>query len=188
MRRRYKKLGCFELTQPIMRVSDPGYDKDTWCAGTIKNCLTGKWHAAISTKDEGGWGERVSILVARHETAPAFAAANKVYIEEHGDTATVYWPRVGWTRYEGTIGVDSGQCGLFDDAKYQDESLFKKKPKVSFCEGWYGHCCDRTLSEKQAGVIPGGAVSSSGFGDGTYDAFYHTNENGEVDMACILFL
>lgn len=189
MRRRHHKIGSFEMTQPVMRVSDPCYSKDTWCVGTIENCVTGKWEAAVAYKDEGDWGNRVSILIARHESGPAFSAANRIYMKENNDagTATVYWPKHGWDRIS-DIDVDSGQCGLFDDAKYQDESVFKKKAKCGFDDGWYGHCCNRTFSDKRAGVIPGGAVSSSGLGDGGYDAFYHVNDAGKVDMACILYL
>lgn len=189
-RRRYDKIGSFEMSQPVMRVSDPCYDRDVWCTGLINNCLTGKWNAAIALSDEGEWGKRVAMLIVRHETAPAFAAANGVFTKENGDgeTVTIYWPGDTWERLDAVIGVDSGQCGLFDEAKYNDSSLFDTPPEHDYGSRWYGHCCDLTLSKRQAGVIPCGAVSSSGYGDGSYNALYHENKDGNVDMVCILYI
>lgn len=64
------------------------------------------------------------------------------------------------------IGVDSGQCGFFDNqtfdpptncsSEYDDTSTF------------YGKCCDKTSGDDQAGIIFGGVVSSTGVGDGSY--------------------
>ncbi len=53
---------------------------------------------------------------------------------------------------------------------------------------WYSMCCQHTLSERSAGVIPGGAVSESGYGDGAYECFYRVNPNDEVVGVKIVFL
>jgi hypothetical protein len=38
------------------------------------------------------------------------------------------------------------------------------------------------------GVLPNGAVSSSGIGDGSYDVFEQRNAEGEVISLCCVFL
>lgn len=53
---------------------------------------------------------------------------------------------------------------------------------------WYSSCCDLTLSEIGAGVIPGGAVSSSGYGDGGYVASISTDDNSEIVAIRIVFI
>lgn len=68
------------------------------------------------------------------------------------------------------------------ERKHIDE--LKAKPTMD----WYEMCCDKTLSNENAGVIPGGVVSSSGYGDGGYDAFIAKNSNGQVIGVKIVFL
>jgi len=59
------------------------------------------------------------------------------------------------------FSVDSGQAGVFDYLAYGSE-------------GFYEICCKETLSKKQYGYIEGGFVTSSGYGDGWYEAEIHT--------------
>lgn len=58
-----------------------------------------------------------------------------------------------------TVGfsVDSGQAGVFDRDSYGGEAF-------------YDLCCKRTLSRQQYGYLENGFVTSSGYGDGWYDA------------------
>jgi hypothetical protein len=94
------------------------------------------------------------------------------------------------------VGVDSGQAGIFDVDHYKDDSVFgNKKPKFERStldesgNKWYAFCCDATLYTKYtAGVIPYGAVSSSGFGDGGYPCIYWTDESGEIVKVAIGFI
>lgn len=55
------------------------------------------------------------------------------------------------------FSVDSGQAGVFDLAHYGGEVF-------------YDLCCKKTLSKRQWGYLDSGFVSSSGYGDGFYDA------------------
>jgi len=181
MKNNLKTLGEFEMSSACMRVSDPCYDKDVWCTGLLDNCVTGTWEGAVLTVDEG-FGERVSVLVARHkETGPDFSSVHNLLKGRRGS---------GWVEQKFQIGVDSGQAGLFDDAHYQDETVFEglPAPEKSFGSLWYSHCCEITLSEPKAGVLPFGAVSSSGYGDGCYVCYTHDGKSGEVDFACIVFI
>ena len=68
--------------------------------------------------------------------------------------------------------------------------FFEELPAPGFAIGdlWYRHVCDITLSKMSAGVLPYGAVSSSGFGDGGYTCYTHADENGVIDFAFIVFI
>ena len=174
------------MTREVMRVSDPCYDHSVWCTGLIFDCMTGKWDAAVQYSHEGGWGTRVSRLIAKHESLQTYSACDKIRVDEEN----IYFPHP-WEDSHIVVGVDSGQAGVFDDSKYQDESIFAGLPAPTAQFGdsiWYNQCCTLTLSEKQAGAIPCGAVSSSGLGDGTYTALKHLNKDHMVDCVMIVFL
>ena len=66
-------LGEFEMTSPVMRVSDPCYERDVWCCGTVDHCKLGTWEAGVLKTDEGEWGTRCAVLAVRHkDTGPDF--------------------------------------------------------------------------------------------------------------------
>lgn len=65
-----------------------------------------------------------------------------------------------------TISVDSGQAGVFDGGIYDGED-----------GDFYDRCCKATLSKKGYGYVPGGFVSSSGYGDGGYECLVY-KKNG----------
>lgn len=51
-------VGEFEITGTDIHVTDPCYEIDTWCAGTVEDCLPGKWIGFIEKyEDQGdvGW-------------------------------------------------------------------------------------------------------------------------------------
>ena len=55
--------------------------------------------------------------------------------------------------------------------------------KVEGGDIWYGHMCDRTLSDTQWGTYDNGVVSSSGFGDGTYNLLVAKHKGQIVGIA-----
>ena len=59
------------------------------------------------------------------------------------------------------FSVDSGQAGVFDFGSYG-------------VDDFYDLCCKKTLSRRQYGFMEEGFVTSSGYGDGTYEANVHT--------------
>lgn len=97
-----KKVGDFQLTKSVVRISDPCYDRSTWCAGTVDNVLPGTWTSKVVkfTHEETDWGERVGELIAQH----------KDY-----DIKDVDWEHVNID-----VGVDSGQAGIFDDSQFKN--------------------------------------------------------------------
>ena len=177
-------LGDFELTSQTMRVSDPCYDRDVWCCGTLDKCRMGTWEAGVLQVDMDDWGVRCAVLAVRHKAAgPDFSVIRQDTVCQNQD---------GWMEQPFYVGVDSGQAGFFDEAFYQNPSVFADMPapeqNLSPDDVWYNHVCDITLSDLGAGIIPHGAVSSSGFGDGCYICYTHAGADGAIDFAWIRFL
>lgn len=55
------------------------------------------------------------------------------------------------------FSVDSGQAGVFDSSVYGEDEFYEL-------------CCRETLSKEGWGYIDGGFATSSGYGDGWYEA------------------
>ena len=124
-------LGGFEMTSQTMRVSDPCYDRDVWCCGTFGKCKTGTWEAGVLKTDMGDWGVRCAVLAVRHkETGPDYSVIRQ---------RKVYQMKDGWLEQPIDVGVDSGQAGFYDEAFYQDNSIFKGMPEPEQ-EINKGHC------------------------------------------------
>jgi hypothetical protein len=169
-RNKMEKIGEFEVVSGVMRISDPCYDRNTWCADKVPVVL-GTWNAYVSMVDKRDWGRRVSMLTVAHK--------DLLFREFVFDEVT-------------GVGVDSGQCGFFDEQYYQDNSLVHRHKRIREEwlveeEPWYSMCCDITLT-KDAGVIPFGAVSRSGFGDGMYIVEGHENEEGCYNLLRLIFI
>ena len=155
-----KELGWVELSEKVV-VSDPCYDRDAWCMKTDIPVKPGRYRVMILLSNEKEWGIRVSNLVLVHE-------------ERQGN------PQKDWESVCTSIGVDSGQCGIFDDAVYPRS---KDHPDS---EPFYDECCGLTMSKERAGILKSGkgVVTSSGFGDGSYELF--AKKDGERYVALML--
>ena len=163
----YVAVGKFEVESGVVIVSDPCYDKDTWCNGILKNVRKGEWVCDVIIKEESGWGKRVACLIAKHKGTIV------------PDISSFQWEAQSFD-----VGVDSGQAGIFDEKYFKDDKVIRNVKRLNeskiICAGepWYSMCCDRTLnSEHEAGTIPCGVVSSSGLGDGAYVC--HTVKSGK---------
>lgn len=172
----FEYIGSFELTQPTMRVSDPCYERDVWCSNTLENCITGEWEASV-VRDDSGYG--VAMLAVRHIGGPQLSAFDRPYYNSNIEEAPF------------EAGVDSGQCGFFDERFYLDDHVCKEvSPEAmydtSFGKPWYSLCCGTTQSNDRAGVIPYGAVSNTG-GDGGFPVFLIRERNGHIAAAAVLF-
>ena len=88
------------------------------------------------------------------------------------------------------VGVDSGQAGVFDAKYFEDDKLarqYQVEDPICPDQPWYSLCCDRTLGETGAGIIPYGVVSSSGLGDGSY-SYYTNTVDGKTVGVQIVFM
>lgn len=145
-------LGSFDVRSGELIVSDPCYSLDTWCQGKLGNVRNGEWRAAV-VKGKTDWGNHCWAVLAVHKDFPLKTTAFPELTDIH-------------------VGVDSGQAGIFDAAEYHGgEDDYGD-------DGWYDLACKQTLDTKLgAGVLKGGVVSSSGFGDGGYEC--HVARDGE---------
>jgi hypothetical protein len=157
-------MKTIQLGNEVM-VSDPCYEVPTWCQHKLTNVLPGEYFTNIIESDEGDWGIRIGALVTIH----------KDYVNDP----------LSFRAVSGAdIGVDSGQAGIFSMETYRNDELFKEDSsnfygsydKVQTSgynkesgDHWYGHMCDRTLGDERWGVYDRGVVSSSGYGDGSYE-------------------
>lgn len=206
----------FSVDSGKLRATDPCYDPETWCAGTIENVRNGLWHVRAKYHEEGKWHRRVAELIVVHESYKDQEIENDA------------WQKM---KFEG--GVDSGQFGFFDFGpwlamqqdrgigEYGDENSFYGKictlthdPEVS-CYGSYVGAKqmaemypdnasykeqlerytkqweeeqERRYNHPQMGVIRYGVASSSGWGDGGYSVYAHYDTNGEVVGARVVFI
>lgn len=147
-----KKLGTFNITSNVIRVTDPCYDRNVSCCGTVNNCKIGLWSAFLEYSYSGGWGTRVA------ENFVIFGDVSE-------DEAKNILISSNWKNSDISVGVDSVQCGIFDDSKYPVDETGEYGDDSSF----YGKCCNLTLHSDQGGIMDFGVVSSSGYGDGSYD-------------------
>lgn len=142
-------------------VSDPCYEVGTWCQHKLTNVLPGEYQCTVAKFEASLWGERCSFIIAVHK--------------DYNTDEKLNWR----TARNATVGVDSGQAGLFSMETYRQDEVFvsgqsehSKKwgsHKEDGGEEWYGHMCDMTVSGEAWGTYPNGIVSRSGIGDGSYE-------------------
>lgn len=180
----FEDIGSFDLTQPDMRVSDPCYKKDIWCSLTLPNCKTGTWDAAVAHVDSDSWGHRVAALAVRHTNGPSFMQ----FMNTENLPAHPCHPRAGIKMFDADAGVDSGQCGFFDNRFYGDDAVCKNMALTAdYGNPWYNMCCDATSDDDKCGIVPYGVVSCSGVGDGGYPLYY-IEKDGQVVAAMLQFM
>ena len=173
----------FEVVSGKMVLSDPCYELGTWCQGIVDNVKNGTWLADVDQKDMDDWGVRVASLFI----------VNKQALEKDPN---ISFEVVGQEPMNFEGGVDSGQFGFFDKDFYRNDELAKDLDKENFGENydmqsgdtWYRACSKLTLGNDQWGVLPNGVVSSSGFGDGSYDVFGLKDDSGEYVAFAVVFI
>lgn len=151
-------IGLFKVKSGNLRITDPCYDKGTWCSGVLDDCKIGTWETFYKLDDTGN---KVSELLAFYSDISSRTLKSEKWLEQSID-----------------VGVDSGQCGIFDDELY---------PNPGDKKSFYSKCCDFTSSD-YAGVVENfGVVSSSGDGDGSYTCYTLEDKDGVVGIK-IIFL
>lgn len=160
-------LGQFKVGSGKLVVSDPCYDGDVpGLKHLVDDCVKGAWQAAIIRDNR-----IVTRLIALHHSYPI----------DNIDSMR--------TRWIGTIGVDSGQAGVFDINSWGKDSEVQGDVNTHYGQSkWYSYCCDLTLSSQSAGVLTRGAVSSSGYGDGSYGCYALVDNDGKTVGIVIDFM
>lgn len=153
-------------------VTDPCYEVGTWCQSKLTNVLPGKYYAFMTGKFDY-YGSRNSGVAVIHED----------FISKQPKR---------WYHY-GSIGVDSGQAGIFSAESYKNDSLVEsiQAPEIDFVipgdkqpgDLWYETMCKFTLGDESWGAYDQGIVSSSGMGDGSYNFSIQKANNKIVAIA-----
>lgn len=166
-----KLVGTFTVESGKVIVTDPCYqiDEEDELQIILTNVKNGKWTAYISYTDE--------------------EVVESLYIYYDGKK-----PSGKWHVCEKVIGVDSAQAGIFDLATFgRDENIHFEVENVHNIEideeglKYYVACSDIVSTDAQGGVVPGGAVSMSGYGDGLYEVKVKYNMLKEVVGVIIYF-
>lgn len=156
-------------------VSDPCYETPTWCQAVVNNVKPGKYGVFMKEKDMEDWGVRSSVLMAVHSD----------FLKR----------KLNWERFPATIGVDSGQAGIFSFESYRNDEIaddirvdheFKLYTYDEPGDKWYERMCRLTLRDLSWGHYDEGVVSSSGLGDGSYTLLV-AKFRGKVVAFCIDF-
>lgn len=158
-----QKIGHFAVGSRKLIVTDPCYStEDTEMQVHLDHAKNGQWAAFISYTDD----EVV-------ETLTAYFGEKK--------------PSGKWHVCDRLIGVDSAQAGIFDAAVFgRDESIPGEVANVYGIEmdeeglKYYVACSDVVASDDQGGILPGGAVAMSGYGDGMYEVSIKYNISKEI--------
>ena len=154
-----KNLGIITFTKGHVTVTDPCYEKGTWCSAEVDNVFKGEWEASVEMKNCGDWGDRVAQLILK---VPGQEVVKS-------------------TRLPNDIGVDAGVCGVFEDKPdYPDGAWSDVCDELGYKN--YG------LASTSNAFHCNGAWSSSGYGDGGYTAVIGVNENAEVVQIVIEYL
>lgn len=170
-----QRLGTFEVKSGKLQVTDPCYDKGTWCAGTLKKVRNGTW---------------VGHVVRTDETRGKYGPDGIRNAEVHAYHSDLKKLPTRWTKSKIHVGVDSGQAGIFDEAAYpeggsDDQAFYDRVCDITIGPDYYGKVHDPNYPN--AGVVEFGVVSRSGFGDGGYNCYVAT-QNGEVVAVKIVFM
>lgn len=146
-------MNTFEVKSGKLVLTDP-------CSmgPVVEDVANGLWEASVEVKDCGSWGKRVASLTANLTGA---TGGRKMLVN-------------------GTVGVDSGQAGIFDKGAY-DNALYTGDE-----DEFYEKCCMVTSGSK-VGFVEEGALSSTGYGDGGYEATKWVKD-GKVIRVQITFI
>lgn len=167
----------FTLEKEVV-VSDPCYELGTWCQEIVSGVKPGVYRA--KTTKLGG---RIATLTALHADAPE---------------------KPKWAHYSYNVGVDSGQAGIFCHSSYRKDDTARSLPWTlpedsvirEIADGdagdhWYAKMCNLTLSDQGWGGYDTGVVSSSGWGDGSYElsiCYEGDHDDNEIEGLKITFI
>lgn len=155
-----EKLGVI-LINGSVTISDPCYEPHIWCAA-VMNVMPGQW--VCQGEKLSGYVKTLRICKPGYE---------------------------GVTPDEGycSVAVDSGQCGFFDTAYYEEKHPMISVEQSEVEDEWYDKICEIT-NNRDYGLAPDsfGVVASSGFGDGVYPVYVGRDAHGDIVVIEIRFI
>ena len=172
-------INTYEINETIklnkkVIIGDPCYKVDSM--ETVKNVLPGIYHAFLRIADCNSWGKRISRLMVIHKDY-----LSKIDYDNSDSYALENNMNGLYTENTNYIGVDSGQAGIYDYAyfhKYENEREYGKPAD------WYTRVCNMTETPERGGVLDSRcAVSSSGYGDGSYPCTIFRDKHSKEAVA-----
>lgn len=125
-----KDRGNIKIESGSVRVSDPRYTLDVWCAGTIENVVPGEYQCFEfkgNFPHDYGEGKMNDERVAAIEMRLVNDKRKEPIYSEKTDI---------------DVGVDSGQAGFYDTAYFTNVMENSRA-----AEAWYEKVCDLTYKE-----------------------------------------
>lgn len=162
-------LGVFVQSCDTIIIGDPSVPKDNDGLCVLQNVDLGLWSSAVYEVALPNFPneQRVALLLSKSQRCP--------YTFQQMVEQMFFWKKV-----PNGILTGNGAIGLFDTRYYQDPTSLGIPPVEAGCQRWIQHCIDVTLDYPYAGVLPHGIISSSGEGEGAYDAYYLRDSDGKV--------
>lgn len=204
----------FNITAGALRVTDPCYSMDTWCAGTLDKVRNGTWDTHVGYHKDKTDMEMAAKWRQDHvdkmEAAKArgdevWAAMHAHDVARYDESAAKYLGRVAYIHivaqgFEHKLNTalpldDEWQLADIDvgvdsgQAGFFDVAQYALSVSTEENEKpFYDSVCNLTLDDKSFGTLHFGTVSSSGYGDGGYNCYFRRNDLGEVIEAVIVFI
>ncbi|MCL2797633.1 MAG: hypothetical protein FWD58_06230 [Firmicutes bacterium] len=156
------EFGEFENKSGTMDITDPCYNKNVWCRKTLgldptSAVLPGTYKCFYHKSRLNNWGERMWSCRVVHKDYLDIVRTNP--------------------RRAGSVGVDAGLCGFFDNKPDYDAKAWSE-----LCDELQGK------AEPVSFILPYGCFTTSGIGDGSYDYFIWRNKQGLIVAAELRFL
>lgn len=167
-------LGCFVQKSATMRISDPAYSLDIKNSGRVEYVQPGLWQAAV-LKTKRSNGTRNALLLVKMASCDVSFADMSVQA-------------FSWEKLNCELCSDSGILGCFDEKYYQDATCFGYNPIADGRQQWIQGCQKVVRTYPFASVVPYGALSVSGEGEGFYDCYLLREANGLVTAIALDFL
>lgn len=176
----WASAGAFEVASGTLRVCDPCYD-DKQDAGFIP-AKNGEWAISVLLRDDNDHGCGNGMMPARLMVSHSEASPESL-------SAATFM--AGGEAF--SAGVDSGQCGFFDEGFYpKNKADFEHAEGSAFksiCDSISGGDDWEDANPMQAASVLGGrgAASRTFYGDGSYSVFVSKNEAGEAIGAVLVY-
>ena len=145
----------------MLDVTDPCYDKDTWCRCRVP-IVAGKYEYRAKVVNYHGWGERISELRIVKEDADCIPMKGKEVA---------------------AIGADAGMAGFFADKPDYNDDKWNEICDFIFADEFRCFAVDESTPLGCVGVF-----SSSGIGDGGYPVYELLDNDGHRCGYAIEFL
>lgn len=177
----HRYVGTINIRDGLVDITDPSYEKGTWCAIFGFSIKPGKYRCFVNI---GNFPSKVKyseddIEVKAYGKAPnyTYTLPDKRIIDliiEHEDVekSPSSMSIENWELVSDDIGVDAGMCGFYN----HKPSFFTEDDWTNF---WQNLKDYPRLKDRTCDIKPYGITVSSGFGDGGYPLYKYV-EHDEI--------